>query len=77
MAAALFIARLIECDTTRAVAEVEGQRIMVSTALVPDAENGDRVLVQYGFALRRLEAPTDGSVPPGTDFPADESPMAM
>lgn len=54
MAGALFIARLIECHTTRATAEVEGRQITISTALTPDAENGDTVLVDHGFALRRL-----------------------
>jgi hydrogenase expression/formation protein HypC len=46
-------ARLVELDTQAplGVADVAGVRRSVSTALCPDAEPGDWVLVHVGFAI--------------------------
>jgi hydrogenase expression/formation protein HypC len=49
-------ARLSECKGGEAIAEMQGNRIRVSTVLVPEAVDGDWVLVHAGFAIQRLEA---------------------
>lgn len=49
-------AQLIEHDAKGnvAVADLHGNRLRISTALVPDARAGDWVLVHAGFAIQRL-----------------------
>jgi len=49
-------ARLIECDraVNRAIADLHGNRVRISTALVPKAIEGDWVLVHAGFAIQQL-----------------------
>jgi len=49
-------ARLSECKNGEAVAEMHGNRVRVSTILVPEAVDGDWVLVHAGFAIQRLDA---------------------
>lgn len=49
-------ARLRECKDGEAVAEMHGNRVRVSTILVPEAADGDWVLVHAGFAIQRLDA---------------------
>jgi hydrogenase expression/formation protein HypC len=49
-------ARLVEVDETGvAKAEVSGVRREVSTALLPEANVGDWVLVHVGFALHTID----------------------
>jgi hydrogenase expression/formation protein HypC len=50
-------ARLVECDPriARAVADLHGNRVAISTALTPDAGVGDWVLVHAGFAIRQVD----------------------
>jgi len=47
-------ALLVECDGEEAVADLHGNRVPISTALVPDASKGDWVLVHAGFAIQKL-----------------------
>ncbi len=50
-------AKLVECEAAadRAVADLHGNRVEVSTSLVPDARSGDWVLVHAGFAIQKLD----------------------
>ena len=50
-------ARLVELepDAPLGTAEVAGVRRSVSTALCPEAREGDWVLVHVGFALARID----------------------
>lgn len=48
-------ARLVSCDGAEAVADLHGNRVQVSTLLVPEATVGDWVLVHAGFAIQRLD----------------------
>ena len=48
-------AKLVSASHTHGVADVRGSRLPVSTLLVPDAVEGDWVLVHAGFAIQRLE----------------------
>ena len=50
-------AQLIERDLAAdtAVADLHGNRICISTALVPQAQRGDWVLVHAGFAIQLLD----------------------
>jgi hydrogenase expression/formation protein HypC len=50
-------ARLVECESAaaQAVADLHGNRVQVSTSLVPDARAGDWVLVHAGFAIQKLD----------------------
>ena len=47
-------AHLVECDGSTAVADLHGNRIRISIALVPDARVGDWVLLHAGFAIEKL-----------------------
>ena len=48
-------AQLVKCDQSQAVADLHGNRVQVSTALIPDARQGDWVLVHAGFAIQKLD----------------------
>ena len=48
-------AQLVEVHGELATAEVSGVRREISTALVPDAQVGDWVLVHVGFALHTID----------------------
>src|SRR5437016_307056 len=48
-------AKLVTCDGATAVADMHGNRVAVSTLLVPEVTVGDWVLVHAGFALQRLD----------------------
>jgi hydrogenase expression/formation protein HypC len=48
-------ARLVECEGTSGVADLHGNRVRVSTALLPQAKVGDWVLVHAGFAIQYLD----------------------
>lgn len=48
-------AKLVECDGTQAVADMHGNRLTISTMLVPDARLGDWVLIHAGFAIQKLD----------------------
>ena len=47
--------KLIACEDSDAVVDLHGNRVRVSTALVPDAKTGDWVLVHAGFAIQKLD----------------------
>jgi hydrogenase expression/formation protein HypC len=47
-------AKLVTCGNTTAQADLHGNRVEVSTLLVPDVVPGDWVLVHAGFAIQRL-----------------------
>jgi hydrogenase expression/formation protein HypC len=49
-------AKLSDCHGGEAIAEMHGNRVRVSTILVPEAVDGDWVLVHAGFAIQRLDA---------------------
>lgn len=51
-------ARLVECEGTQAVADLHGNRVQISTMLVPEAAVGDWVLVHAGFAIQRVAEET-------------------
>lgn len=71
MSSPIFIAKLVSAESTRAMAEADGKQVPISLALVPDAEIGDEVLVQHGFALRRMSEASE-STPRETDFPPSD-----
>lgn len=48
-------ALLVEIDGCEGVADLHGNRIPVSTVLVPDAREGDWILMHAGFAIQRLD----------------------
>jgi len=48
-------AKLVTCDGTNGVADLHGNRVEVSTLLVPGVKQGDWVLVHAGFAIQKLE----------------------
>jgi len=47
-------ARLVECRDNAAVADLHGNRVNISTLLVPTAKIGDWVLLHAGFAIQLL-----------------------
>lgn len=49
-------ARLIEQHGDRGIADLHGNRVEVTTLLVPEAGAGDWVLMHAGFAIQRLSA---------------------
>ena len=48
-------AQLTECDGDDAVVDMHGNKVQVSTVLVPEAKEGDWVLVHAGFAIQLLD----------------------
>ena len=48
---------LLQCDekAADAVADLHGNQVKISTALVPGAREGDWVLIHAGFAIQQLE----------------------
>lgn len=51
-------AKIISRDGDDAVADLHGNQVPVSTALVPDVEVGQWVLVHAGFAIQVLDCQT-------------------
>ena len=52
---------LLECDEAEgALADLHGNQVRISIALVPEARVGDWVLIHAGFAIQRL-APDEAS----------------
>ena len=49
-------AKLVELEGEQGVADMHGNRVEVSTTLVPEAELGDWILIHAGFAIQRLDA---------------------
>jgi hydrogenase expression/formation protein HypC len=49
-------AQLVSCDENEAVADLHGNRVRVSTLLVPEVKVGDWVLIHAGFAIQHLDA---------------------
>ena len=49
-------AKIVELNGTDAVADMHGNRVAISTVLVPEAALEDWVLVHAGFAIQRLDA---------------------
>jgi len=49
-------AKLVECsDDQSAVADLHGNRVEISTMLIPEAAVGDWVLIHAGFAIQLLD----------------------
>jgi len=48
-------ARLVACCGTNATADLHGNRVEISTLLVPGCKTGDWVLLHAGFAIQRLD----------------------
>ena len=49
-------AMIVACDGAGgAGADLQGNRVRISTVLVPDAKAGDWVLLHAGFAIQRLD----------------------
>lgn len=48
-------ARLVECEDGNGIADLHGNRVRVSTALLPQAKAGDWVLIHAGFAIQYLD----------------------
>lgn len=48
-------ARLIRCKNGEALADLHGNQIEISTALLPEAGIGDWVLIHAGFAIKKLD----------------------
>ena len=48
-------ARLIRCKEGEALADLHGNQIEISTALLPEAGIGDWVLIHAGFAIKKLD----------------------
>jgi len=46
--------RIVELKEQNAVVDIEGNRVNVSTVLVPDAKLNDSVMVHTGFAISIL-----------------------
>jgi hydrogenase expression/formation protein HypC len=47
-------AKLVSRSGNQAVADLHGNRVEISTMLVPDAIPGDWVLIHAGFAIQRV-----------------------
>jgi hydrogenase expression/formation protein HypC len=47
-------AQLVKCRGTQATADLHGNRVEISTLLVPESREGDWVLLHAGFAIQRL-----------------------
>ena len=48
-------ARLVQLQGTKAVADLHGNRVEISTVLVPHCKQGDWVLLYAGFAIQTLD----------------------
>ena len=46
--------RIVELEEQNAVVDIEGNRVNVSTVLVPDAKLNDSVMIHTGFAISIL-----------------------
>ena len=49
-------AKLVSRSESNGVADLHGNRVNISTLLVPDVIPGDWVLLHAGFAIQRLSA---------------------
>ena len=47
-------ARLVSCRGSNALADLHGNRVEISTLLVPHCKEGDWVLLHAGFAIQTL-----------------------
>ena len=48
-------ARLVTCHGSNATADLHGNRVQISTVLVPNCREGDWVLLHAGFAIQTLD----------------------
>jgi hydrogenase expression/formation protein HypC len=48
-------ALVVECAGEEALTDMHGNRVRVSTVLVPEVKVGDWVLIHAGFALQKLD----------------------
>lgn len=48
-------AKIIECDGSEAVADLQGNTLRISTTLTPDVAPGDWVLIHAGFSITKLD----------------------
>ncbi|MGE5608266.1 MAG: HypC/HybG/HupF family hydrogenase formation chaperone [Bacillota bacterium] len=51
-------AQVKSCDGNEAIVDLHGNRVRVSTLLVPEVKDGDWVLVHAGFAIQQINAET-------------------
>ena len=49
-------AQLVQVEGHEAIADLHGNRLRITTLLVPDVDVGDWVLIHAGFAIQRLDA---------------------
>ena len=50
-------AKIVEMESNKkAIADLHGNRVAISTIMIPDATLGDWVLVHAGFAIQKLDA---------------------
>ena len=49
------VGRVLELDGQNAVADVQGNRVTIVTAMVPEAKVSDCVLIHAGFALAVID----------------------
>lgn len=50
--------RMIECDGSSAVVDMQGNRLRIVRVLTPDARPGDWVLVHAGFSITLMDETT-------------------
>ena len=47
--------KLVKCNGSKAIADLHGNRVEISTLLVPQCKEGDWVLLHAGFAIATLD----------------------
>jgi hydrogenase expression/formation protein HypC len=47
-------AQVKTCEANEAVVDLHGNRVRVSTLLVPEVQDGDWVLIHAGFAIQKI-----------------------
>jgi hydrogenase expression/formation protein HypC len=50
--------KMIECDGSNAVVDMQGNRVRIVRVLTPDARPGDWVLVHAGFSISTMDEAT-------------------
>ncbi|QDV90592.1 Hydrogenase isoenzymes formation protein HypC [Phycisphaerae bacterium RAS2] len=50
--------KMIECDGSNAVVDMQGNRVRIVRVLTPDARPGDWVLVHAGFSISTMDETT-------------------
>ena len=47
--------KIVECENDRAVVDLNGNRVRISTQLLEEVKVGDWVLLHAGFAIQKLD----------------------